>query len=102
MKVIVHKLCQNIESLGKSCPAYRAPQRKKSAHGNYPGVGDSAYERDARRKFKETDLGVAELAFFDPLKETVLKHRQYTYFYSGAPWVRKFGKLSIRENLVMT
>ena len=21
---------------------------------------------------------------------------------SGAPWVRKFGKLSIRENLVMT
>ena len=22
--------------------------------------------------------------------------------YSGAPWVTKFGKLSIRENLVMT
>ena len=109
VKVSEHKLCQNIESLGKSCPAYRAPQRKKSAHGNYPGVGDSAYERggDARRKFwikllKETDLGVAELAFFDPLKETMLKHRQYTYFYSGALWVRKFGKLSIRENLVMT
>ena len=50
-----------------------------------PG-GDSAYERggDARRKFcikplKETDLGVAQ-AFFDPLKETMLKHKQYYIF----------------------
>ena len=39
---------------------------------------------DARRTFwikplKETDLGVAQ-AFFDPLKETMLKHRQYYIF----------------------
>ena len=27
---------------------------------------------------------------------------KYQIFYSGAPWVTKFGKLSIRENLVMT
>ena len=51
-----------------------------------PGGGDSAFERgeDARRKFwikplKETDLGVAE-PFFLPLKETMLKHRQYIFF----------------------
>ena len=49
--------------------------------------GDSAYERggDDRRKFwikprKDTDLSVAQ-AFFWPLKETMLKHRQYIYFY---------------------
>ena len=40
---------------------------------------------DSLRKFwikplKETDLGVAR-AFFWPLKETMSKHRQYTYFY---------------------
>ena len=42
---------------------------------------------DAPRKFwikprKETDLGVAQ-AFFDPLKETMLKHRQL-YLFSRA------------------
>ena len=49
--------------------------------------GDSAYWRsgDTRLKFwikplKETDLGVAQ-DFFWPLKETMLKHRQYIYFY---------------------
>ena len=49
--------------------------------------GDSAHERggDARRKFwikplKENDLGVAQ-AFFLPLKENMLKHRQYIHFY---------------------
>ena len=26
----------------------------------------------------------------------------YDDVYSGAPWIRKFGKLSIPENLVMT
>ena len=41
---------------------------------------------DARRKFyikrlKETDLGVAQAFFFGPLKETMLKRRQYIYFY---------------------
>ena len=48
--------------------------------------GDSAYERggDARLKFlikplKENNLGVAR-AFFGPLKETMLKHRQYNIF----------------------
>ena len=30
---------------------------------------------------KETDLGGAQ-AFFDPLKETMLKHRQYIYFHT--------------------
>ena len=29
---------------------------------------------------KETDLGVDQ-AFFDPLKETMLKHKQYIYIY---------------------
>ena len=50
------------------------------------GGGDSAYERggDARRKIliktlKETNLGVAQ-AFFRPLKETMLKHRQLYIF----------------------
>ena len=32
------------------------------------------------KPLKETDLGGAQ-AFFDPLKETMLKHRQYVYFY---------------------
>ena len=47
--------------------------------------GDSAYERggDASRKFwikplKETNPGVAQ-AFFWPLEEIMLKHRQYVY-----------------------
>ena len=51
------------------------------------GGGDFSYERggDAHWKFwikplKETDPGVAQ-AFFWPLKGTMLKHRQYTYFY---------------------
>ena len=50
------------------------------------GGGESAYERggDARRKIliktlKETDLDVAQ-AFFWPLKETILKHRQLYIF----------------------
>ena len=50
------------------------------------GGGNSSYERggDARGKFwiqplKETDLGVAQA--FLTLKETMLKHRQYTNFY---------------------
>ena len=43
---------------------------------------------DAPRKFwikplKETDLGVAQ-AFFDPLKETMLKHRQLYLFPRAA------------------
>ena len=52
-----------------------------------PWGGDSAYERggDARRQFwikplKETDPGRGA-SFFWPLKETMLKHRQYIYFY---------------------
>ena len=51
------------------------------------GGGDSAYERggDARRQFwmkplKKTDPGRGA-SFFWPLKETMLKHRQYIYFY---------------------
>ena len=51
------------------------------------GGGDYAYEKgeDARRKFwtkplKQTDPVVAQ-AFFWPLKEIILKHRQYKYFY---------------------
>ena len=32
------------------------------------------------KPLKETDPAVAQ-AFFLPLKETMLKHRQYTYFY---------------------
>ena len=50
------------------------------------GGGSSAYEMGggARRKFwikplEETDPGIIQ-AFFLPLKETMLKHRQYTYF----------------------
>ena len=31
-----------------------------------------------------------------------LKNTCYITVNSGAPWVRKFGKLSIPENLVMT
>ena len=55
----------------------------------YPGGGggDSAYERggDAHRKFwieplKEDWSGWGP-SFFWPLKETMLKHRQYVYFY---------------------
>ena len=49
------------------------------------GGGNSAYEMGggARRKFwikplEETDPGIIQ-AFFLPLKETMLKHRQYTY-----------------------
>ena len=49
-------------------------------------AGDTAYERggDASRNFwmkplKETDPGEAQA--FLPLKEAMLKHRQYTYFY---------------------
>ena len=53
----------------------------------YSRTGHSAYERggDAHRKFwikllKKTYLGVAQ-AFFEPLNETMLKHRQYRYLY---------------------
>ena len=60
------------------------------------GEGDSAYERggDARRKFcikplKETDVGVAQ-AFFDPLKETMLKHRQYYIFILNETFTAKY------------
>ena len=49
-----------------------------------PGAGgrDFAYERggDAGRKFKEDRSGRGP-SFFWPLKETMLKHRQYIYFY---------------------
>ena len=54
------------------------------------GGGDSAYESDLDvwmlvGNFEltpklETDLGVAQ-AFCEPLKETMLKHRQYIYIY---------------------
>ena len=58
-----------------------------SFKGVFDPGGDSTYERggDAHRKFwikplQETNLGVVQ-AFFLPLKETMLKHRQYTYIY---------------------
>ena len=61
--------------------------REKFLHFEFGPGGDSAYERggDARRKLwikplKETNLGVAQ-AFFWPLKETMLRHRQYIFFY---------------------
>ena len=57
-----------------SAKRWRSEQKKIGKRGG-----------DARRKFwikplKATDQGVAQ-AFFLPLKETILKHRQYTYFH---------------------
>ena len=41
-----------------------------------------------------------ELLPFNPIHSGALVHAKERA--SGAPWVRKFGKLFIRENLVMT
>ena len=63
---------------------------------------DKSLNRGMFNKFESRQICVAGYQFSGVTVNVLVFVAELSRAHSGAPWVRKFGKLSIRENLVMT